>query len=187
MEIILLQQALRRGGLNEPINFVVRPLSYLRRIRLVKDGSFALWANTAWLNEAQPLEQDVYISKPVIERGEYIVGLYVHPSNTKALAARTLSDIQGLRPPLIKVGVLTGIRCLHWVFLKSTAVQTGMVMLVFWLVVMPISPCHPFSRARGVSSFISGAPVTAAMFAMLLPWCQSQVCKFIWMIVGTGS
>lgn len=96
VEIILLQQALRRGGLNEPINFVVRPLSYLRRIRLVKDGSFALWANTAWLNEAQPLEQDVYISKPVIERGEYIVGLYVHPGNTKALSARSLSDIQEL-------------------------------------------------------------------------------------------
>ncbi len=96
VEIILLQQALVRGGLTEPINFTAQPLSYLRRIRLVKDGSFALWANTAWFNEVQPLEADVYISKPVIARGEYIVGLYVHPSNTKALAARSLNDIQKL-------------------------------------------------------------------------------------------
>lgn len=96
VEIILLQQALVRGGITEPINFTVQPLSYLRRIRLIKDGSFALWANTAWYNEVQPLEADVFISKPVIERGEYIVGLYVHPSNAKALAARSLADIQKL-------------------------------------------------------------------------------------------
>lgn len=96
VEIILLLQALDRGGVTEPVHFVSQPLSYLRRIRLVSDGSFAIWANTAWLNEVQPLERKVYISRPVVERGEYIVGLYVHPSNLKALSARSLADVQKL-------------------------------------------------------------------------------------------
>lgn len=96
LEIVLLQHALRLGGYWGHINLKPARQTYLRRLRLIADGQYDLWANTAWLQEAKRLEDEVYISSALIRRGEYIVGLYTHPSNHRALAARTLEDVQAL-------------------------------------------------------------------------------------------
>lgn len=96
VELLLLQQALALGGYEKSVELIVEPLSYLRRIRLIANGSYALWANTAWYTDVCQINESLYITKPVIERGEYIVGLYTHPDNEKALAAKNLDDVRQL-------------------------------------------------------------------------------------------
>lgn len=96
VELVLLHQALRLGGYDEPIELVVQHLEYLRSIRIIANGSYPLWANSVWRSDAQEMANSLYLTKPVVQRGEYLVGLYTHPSNSKALAAQTLQDVQQL-------------------------------------------------------------------------------------------
>lgn len=96
IEIVLLQHALHMGGYSELLTFKPVRLHYRRRLQLVAAGQYALWVNTAWRQDALHLTEDVHVSAPVIKRGEYLVGLYTHPSNSNALAARTLEDVQKL-------------------------------------------------------------------------------------------
>lgn len=96
IELIIFQKALALGGFQEPVVYTPQALSYLRRIRLVSNGTYIAWGNTAWYNDAKLLPESVYITAPVIQKGEYIVGLYTHPNNNKALQAKNLTDIQQL-------------------------------------------------------------------------------------------
>lgn len=103
VEIILLQQALALGGLNLPVKFEPGNFS-LRNRRLLEKGYLLVSVDTFWLTEAQQYQHYLYISEPMIRRGEYTAGVYTSPSNKKVLSSRSLQDVQQL----------SGVTSQHW-------------------------------------------------------------------------
>ncbi|WP_340677700.1 hypothetical protein [Paraglaciecola sp.] len=95
VEIILLQQALQLGGLELPVTF--RTGNYgLRNRQLLEEGFLLVSVDTFWLTEAQKIQAHLYVSEPMLRKGEYVAGIYTSPKNKKALASRSLKQIQQL-------------------------------------------------------------------------------------------
>lgn len=95
VELILLQQALKRGGMNNPVVFA-REENYFRGIRNITLGQYLTTSGTLWLEDLDTVTQRVYITSPLVQQGEFIVGLYTAPENTKALNSRSLSQLNQL-------------------------------------------------------------------------------------------
>ena len=95
IELVLLQQALHLGGFKGKV--VLRPEnSYLRILKLIKDGQVALSGALMWRDDIKPYSDYLYKTKAVVKEGEFIAGLYTHASNSRALTARTPKQISHL-------------------------------------------------------------------------------------------
>ena len=98
-ELVLVQQALALGGLKRPVKLVKvdnSSDSYSRYLKEILSGNATMGGNTAWLVDLKPIEDKVFISPPLIRQGEFEAGLYTTPDNSKAIAARSLADVQQL-------------------------------------------------------------------------------------------
>lgn len=95
VDMVLVQQAIWLGGLRLHFEFKRSDFS-ARSPKLYSRGEALVSFDSVWRNAARKYEQDVYISDPVIERGHYVAGLWTSPKNGKALAVRTLADLQQL-------------------------------------------------------------------------------------------
>ncbi|WP_082768828.1 hypothetical protein [Paraglaciecola hydrolytica] len=119
VDIILLQQALKRGGLELPVSF--RTGHYeLRNRQLLEEGFLLVSVDTFWLTEAQKVQEHLYISEPILRKGEYVAGFYTSPHNKKALAARSLIDIQQL----------SGVSSQNWTADWQAMQQLGLKQLI---------------------------------------------------------
>ena len=96
VEQVLLLQALHLGGFSDEIEFVEVDF-YGRRIKLIKKGGLDVSATPLWYSDLLLIEDDIYISTPILKSKEFNVGLYVHDKNKHLLKAKTLSDIQQMR------------------------------------------------------------------------------------------
>lgn len=96
VEVVLLVQALRLGGLNTQLAFQ-RVDSYSRILRELESGRVALAANSVWLADAQARAASIFISDPVLAQGAFQAVLYTSGRNSKARSARTLADVKALR------------------------------------------------------------------------------------------
>jgi hypothetical protein len=93
IEFILIQQALELGGLK--IDFYFVPGNYdARNIKLVQSGMLLINFDSMWLSYIDNLRDDLYISDPIIRKGEYWAGLYTAIDNERALDVKTLADLQ---------------------------------------------------------------------------------------------
>ncbi|MGA1931412.1 hypothetical protein ACH5BF_01630 [Arcobacter sp. YIC-464] len=96
VELVLLQQALERGGYKVPsLKFILTP-SYTRKIVQLKNGSGFSSGTSLWFYDLDKLRDFVYITEPLILKAEYEAGFYTVESNKKALSAKSLEDIQQL-------------------------------------------------------------------------------------------
>ncbi|XZG71398.1 hypothetical protein ACTSKR_05925 [Chitinibacteraceae bacterium HSL-7] len=98
-ELVLVQQALKRGGLNYPVKIVSVDRSsdsYNRYLREILSGTATVGGNTAWEIDLKDIRDQVFVSPALIANGEFEAGLYTSPDNTRALNAKTLADIQKL-------------------------------------------------------------------------------------------
>lgn len=95
VEPVLLQQALRAGGLEDRVIFTISP-SYVRSINLLAAGEYALSGSSIWKTDTDRVAKDISLSSPVIDRGQYEAGIYVLTDNQHALNASSLNDIQRL-------------------------------------------------------------------------------------------
>jgi hypothetical protein len=95
VELVLLQQALSEGGIKDRISFIQAD-SYARIQAQVKSGAVLMAANTLWLTDIEAMKSDVYITEPMIAKGEFEAGFYTIPSNKKALAAKTVDELKSL-------------------------------------------------------------------------------------------
>lgn len=119
VDIILLQQALKLGGLELPITF--RTGNYeLRNRQLLEDGFLLVSVDTFWLTEAKKVQDHLYISEPMLRKGEYIAGIYTSPKNKKALASRSLKQIRQL----------SGVSSQNWTADWAVMQQLGLKQLV---------------------------------------------------------
>lgn len=92
LEMIVLLQALRAGGVSDPVEYVVSP-SLERHVALLKSGGVALSA--AMINLAD-LDSEVDIVREIdfdSGGGSQVVGLYTSSINSAAMAASSLEDV----------------------------------------------------------------------------------------------
>ncbi|USD68052.1 hypothetical protein [Vibrio sp. SCSIO 43136] len=96
VELVLVQQALVLGGLNDPVEFVFAPNAG-RLYQNLQNGTQVMLGNSVWKASMASAVDKVMLSPAIISDGEYEVGMYTIESNGKALAANSLSDVQQLR------------------------------------------------------------------------------------------
>lgn len=91
---VLFVQALRLGGIEQEIEFISFG-TYKRMLHAIAKGQVVAGAQTNWgrdtLNKAQ-----FYNTQPLVQEGEFVVGLYTSASNKKALSAQSLADLKTL-------------------------------------------------------------------------------------------
>lgn len=91
VDFILVQRALRLGGLN--INFSFELGNYnARNLKLIDSGLLLIGFDTIWLEEAKRYTDNVYISDPIIRPGEYFAGIFTSPSNVDSISAKIHTD-----------------------------------------------------------------------------------------------
>lgn len=95
VEVILIQKALKFGGLQEKIKFKVGP-NYARLLKQLQAGDVDMLANSAWLSNLEQDIADYYISDAVIRDGQFEAGLYTLSSRTELQSVQTLEQLQQL-------------------------------------------------------------------------------------------
>lgn len=96
IDLILMQQALKRGGFNEPLEFVTGE-NYFRSIRNVLDGKNLTISGTIWYQDLESQQDKLLITPPLVMDGQFIVGFYTSPTNQKAQASKNLAQLIQLK------------------------------------------------------------------------------------------
>lgn len=95
VEFLLVQRALKLGGADLTFRFATGNYD-ARNVRLVIDGFLLLSFDTVFLSQAESLGDAVYISSPMIRRGEYEAGIFVSAANLKKFSVHTKADLTAL-------------------------------------------------------------------------------------------
>jgi len=96
VEVVFIQQALHAGGIKDGIKFILAN-TYARIQQQITSGSVVMAANSIWTSDLKLQKESIHISLPAIESGEFEAGLYTVSTNTKALSAKNLKDVQQLK------------------------------------------------------------------------------------------
>ncbi len=100
-DMVLLQQALALGGFRSSFSYIPGKVNF-RNTKMLETGELLLSFDSYWLSDARLIESSVYISAPVIRRGEYFAGVYTSPNNTKVMSLKSrkdLSELTGVSTP----------------------------------------------------------------------------------------
>lgn len=100
-DMVLLQQALALGGFHRTFRYLPGKFNF-RNTRMLETGDLLLSFDTYWLTDATRLGNKVFITEPVIRRGEYLAAVFTSPNNAKALALREpqqLSELTAVSTP----------------------------------------------------------------------------------------
>ena len=93
VEFILVQKALLLGGAK--LDFIFNTGNYdSKNSKLLKEGALLINFDTMWYSHAQTFSQDVYISDPLIRKGEYHAGIYT--SENSKLKINNLQEFKKL-------------------------------------------------------------------------------------------
>lgn len=96
IELVLMLQALSLGGFTHPIQFVDEE-NYFRSIRNVIDGKTLSVGGTIWYQDLINQQNQLHISAPIVQEGQFVVGLYTSPKNQRALASKNLAQLTQLK------------------------------------------------------------------------------------------
>lgn len=95
VDFVLIQQAVALGGIKLVVKF--EPGNYdARNLRSISTGLLLIGLDTFWLSELEKLQEQIFISDPLIRRGEFIAGVYTSPHNSQALAVKSLAQLKEL-------------------------------------------------------------------------------------------
>lgn len=95
VEFILVQKALALGGFDIDFSFTLGNYD-ARNIKLLQEGLLLINFDTMWHSQVSKLQDDVYISDPVIRKGEYWAGIYTSQENKDKLSVNNLTDLKQL-------------------------------------------------------------------------------------------
>jgi hypothetical protein len=112
-EIILVQQMLALGGFDYEFSLESGYYS-LRERKLIRSGLLLIGIDSIWQSEANEMADDVYISPPIINAGEYQAGFYTSTHNDKVLATTSIKNLKALSVVSNKQWTI------DWKTLKST-------------------------------------------------------------------
>jgi len=95
VEFIVVQKALYEGGFKHRFHF--EPGNFdARNTRLLLSGDLLLSFDTLWSNFALEHQDKLFVSDPVIRKGEFVAGVFVSVKNAKKLKVKTLEDFKQL-------------------------------------------------------------------------------------------
>lgn len=94
VEIILLLKAIRKGGLEMPVQ-IAQLDSYARIIAEVEKGNFAFSATTSWRSDID--ENKFFISEETLKEGRFYAGLYAKLENKKFFQIKNKEDISNFK------------------------------------------------------------------------------------------
>ncbi|WMN59825.1 hypothetical protein NI389_16935 [Pseudoalteromonas xiamenensis] len=92
VDFILVQRAIELGGLKLQFEFELGNYD-ARNLRLLKDGLLLISFDTVWYSDAAQYEDEVYISDPIIRKGEYFAGIFTSPARIDELSQKITSDL----------------------------------------------------------------------------------------------
>ncbi len=90
VEFILIQQALLLGGADIQFNFIYGNYD-ARNLKLLNEGLLLLSFDSLWLSATEQYKDNLYISEPLIRKGEYYAGVFTSEQNVANYNAKTLS------------------------------------------------------------------------------------------------
>lgn len=93
VEVILMQQALSLGGINTPIEFIQHD-AYQRILIELHQGRAHITATSNWLTDLKAIQDQILITHPIINNGEFEAGFYTLPNNQHAQSAKNIVDIR---------------------------------------------------------------------------------------------
>ncbi|PKF63109.1 hypothetical protein CW745_06730 [Psychromonas sp. psych-6C06] len=93
IEVVLLLQALKAGGLNDPVEWVLQP-NYARIKRSLQNGTITLSASSLWNYDIEELRQYCVASDAIVAEGEYQAGLF--KLSTNPLTISNINDLPSL-------------------------------------------------------------------------------------------
>lgn len=94
-DMIILQQALALGGFNKRFNYIPGKVNF-RNTRMLETGELLLSFDSYWLQDAVELQEHIFISDPVILKGQYLAGIFASPQNSKVFKIKNLADLKEL-------------------------------------------------------------------------------------------
>ncbi|BBN81325.1 hypothetical protein PA25_13100 [Pseudoalteromonas sp. A25] len=95
VEFVIIQKAIKLGGLQ--LNFKFSLGNYdARNIRLLLDGLLLVSFDTLWYQELNKHTNKLYISDPIIRKGEYVAGIYTSANNIKTLNNKIGEDLSSV-------------------------------------------------------------------------------------------
>ncbi|MFY8352320.1 hypothetical protein AAEU29_17395 [Pseudoalteromonas sp. SSM20] len=80
VEFILIQQALILGGADIEFNFLYGNYD-ARNLKLLNEGLLLLSFDSLWLSATEKYQDNLYISEPLIKKGDYFAGIFTSESN----------------------------------------------------------------------------------------------------------
>jgi hypothetical protein len=92
VDMVIAQQALSLGGFNHQFTYAPGKLNF-RNTKMLEEGKLLISFDSYWKLDANKIKESIYISKPVIRKGEYIAGIYTSPNNKALLAIDSLDDL----------------------------------------------------------------------------------------------
>ncbi|MBB2486208.1 ABC transporter substrate-binding protein [Mitsuaria sp. WAJ17] len=95
IEVLLIQQALARQ--DSELRLSLMPMPTSQRLQAELRSGHAACSATSYWREDFPQSDGLLFSDPVLDEGEFEVGLYTTPDHERALSARSLRELQGLR------------------------------------------------------------------------------------------
>ena len=96
IEMIILQQALHYGGLDQKVKFEPQNIANLGEIAAIVDGAILMYGRSMWLETSVDYQGSLYISEAVIENGEFEAGLYFNASK-KHLLETNMNNLDKLK------------------------------------------------------------------------------------------
>ncbi|WP_372767399.1 hypothetical protein [Pseudoalteromonas sp.] len=82
VEFILIQQALILGGSDIQFNFIYGNYD-ARNLKLLNEGLLLLSFDSLWLSATEKYKENLYITEPLIKKGEYFAGIFTSEVNLK--------------------------------------------------------------------------------------------------------
>ena len=95
VDFILVQKALSLGGFKRKFEFHLGNFD-ARNIKLLINGLLLVSFDTIWLSHAIQHQKTVFISAPVIRKGEYWAGIYSSKKNSSRIKLNNLKDLKAL-------------------------------------------------------------------------------------------
>ncbi|OCQ20634.1 hypothetical protein A7985_16530 [Pseudoalteromonas luteoviolacea] len=95
IDMILLHKALLLGGFDKPFKYRPGNINF-RDTNLLEQGKQLLSFDTYWYEEALNKKDKLFISDPVVRKGEFYAGLFYAKGNTRMQKLSSIDDLQAL-------------------------------------------------------------------------------------------
>lgn len=94
-DMVVLQQALALGGFTKKFNYIPGKVNF-RNTKMLENGELLLSFDSYWLTDAKAIADKIYISDPVIKKGQYLAGIFASPDNKKVFAVTSVEHLAQL-------------------------------------------------------------------------------------------